>query len=98
MQSRPGLDGLGARLKPDGAVAWRELGQAADAAWDVPSNPAAIASAINSASLFGAGAALNRAARMRAIMLASLRARRALPRLSTRLSVGRVMQCASSVT
>jgi len=39
MQSRFGLDGFGARLKPNGAVARRELGQAAEAARDVPNLP-----------------------------------------------------------
>src|SRR4051794_25348648 len=54
--------------------------------------PAAIASAINSASLFRAGAALSREARMRAIMPASPRARKARPRFSPRLAAGPVMQ------
>src|SRR3954471_15663376 len=89
MRARLGLDGPGAR---------RELGQAADAARDVLDLPGRDRFGDQLGVTFRSRGALSRATRTRAIMLASLRARRALPRLPTRLSVGWVMRCASSVT
>ena len=64
---RLGLNGFGAR---------RELGQAADAARDVPDVTGSNRFGDQLGVLFGAGAALSRATCRRVVMLASLRASR----------------------